>query len=343
METASAMKFQIVQSLDEDTWRQFLNETPTASIFHTPEFFQLFDRVKGHKSHLWAAVNEQGNARALLTPIEVTLMDGLLSRLTTRLIAYGSLVCTPTAEGYEALDQLLQTYTKKIGQNALFTELRNLFDLTDVQLILEKHNFKFEGHLDYLINLDRPTEEIMQSIGRRTRKQIRRGLRQGEVIISEVTQRAELSEWYELLQSTYSAAQVPLGSSSLFEAAFEILHPREMIKFYTARVNDTLVSCSAELLFKDIIYGWYSGTDREYSSYVPNELLMWNVLEWGANNGYRLYDFGGAGKPDEEYGVRDFKAKFGGDLVNFGRNVYVHQPNLLKLSKFGYEIYQRFL
>jgi len=343
MEITPAMKFQIVQSLDEDTWRQFLDETPTATIFHTPEAFQLFDQVKGHKSRLWAAVNDQGNVRALLTPVEVTLMDGLLSRLTTRLVAYGSLACTPTAEGYEALDQLLQTYTKKIGQGALFTELRNLFDLTDVQPILEKYNFKFEGHLDYLIDLDRPTEEVMQSIGRRTRKQIRRGLRQGKVIVSEVTQRAELSEWYALLQRTYSAAQVPLGDFSLFETAFDILHPRGMIKFYMAKVEDTLVACSAELLFKDIIYGWYSGTDREYSSYIPNELLMWNVLEWGAENGYRFYDFGGAGKPDEEYGVRDFKAKFGGDLVNFGRNVYVHQPNLLKISKLGYEIYQRFL
>jgi lipid II:glycine glycyltransferase (peptidoglycan interpeptide bridge formation enzyme) len=71
---------------------------------------------------------------------------------------------------------------------------------------------------------------------------------------------------------------------------------------------------------------------------------MWHLLEWGANSEqYRVYDFGGAGKPDEEYGVRDFKAKFGGDLVNFGRNIFVHQPSLLKVSKLGYELYQRFL
>ena len=56
-----------------------------------------------------------------------------------------------------------------------------------------------------------------------------------------------------------------------------------------------------------------------------------------------VYDFGGAGKPDEEYGVRDFKAKFGGNLVNFGRNVFVHNPMLLKLSRHGYEVYRRFL
>jgi serine/alanine adding enzyme len=47
-----------------------------------------------------------------------------------------------------------------------------------------------------------------------------------------------------------------------------------------------------------------------------------------------------AGKPEEEYGVRDFKAKFGGYLVNFGRNIHVHKPTWLGISKFGYQIYQ---
>jgi lipid II:glycine glycyltransferase (peptidoglycan interpeptide bridge formation enzyme) len=51
---------------------------------------------------------------------------------------------------------------------------------------------------------------------------------------------------------------------------------------------------------------------------------------------------GGAGNPDEEYGVPNFKAKFGGELVSFGRNICVHKPLLLCLSKLGYRIY-RFL
>ena len=36
--------------------------------------------------------------------------------------------------------------------------------------------------------------------------------------------------------------------------------------------------------------------------------------------------FGGAGKPDKPYGVRDYKLKFGGQLVNWGRFEKVHKP-----------------
>ena len=338
------MKFEIVTSLSEKSWRQFLDEQPDANIFHSPEFFELFNLVKGHQSRLWAAVN-QDQVLALLTPIDVTLMDGVLSKkLTTRSIAYGSVLYDHSPAGYAALEQLLQAYASQRKQSALFTELRNLADLEAMQPTLEKCGFAYEGHLNYLIDLNRPAEEVMQSIGRRTRKQIRRGLRQDVVVISEVTTKSQLIEWYALLNKTYNAAQVPLGDITLFEAAFDILHPKGMIKLLMATIDGELVSCSAELLFKHIIYGWYSGTNRAYSSHIPNELLMWHLLEWGANSEqYQLYDFGGAGKPDEEYGVRDFKAKFGGDLVNFGRNIYVHQPNLLKVSKLGYEIYQRFL
>ncbi|MEJ2555337.1 MAG: GNAT family N-acetyltransferase, partial [Anaerolineae bacterium] len=123
--------------------------------------------------------------------------------------------------------------------------------------------------------------------------------------------------------------------------AFDILYPKGMAKFLLARIDGVTAACSLELTYKDTIYGWYGGSDRAYSEHLPNEMLIWHILDWGASNGYRVYDFGGAGKPDEEYGVRDFKAKFGGELVTFGRYTYVHSPIGLQLGKLGYRLYRR--
>lgn len=334
---------EIVQQLDEAKWRNFVETHPQGNIFHTPEMFRVFAQTKGHQSTLWAAVDKSGYPLALLQPVLVTLLNGPLRRLTTRAIAYGSLLYTPSPEGKQALMLLLQTYRREARQKALFSELRNLFDFSDLQPLLAQHGFVYEDHLNFLINLNRPAEEVLQSIGQRTRKKIRKGLRDGLVHMSEATNPAELEHWYDVLQKTYSNAHVPLADRSLFVAAFNELHPKGMAKFLLAKVNGVTAACSIELPYKKIIYGWYGGSDREFSDYLPNELLIWHILEWGANNGYHCYDFGGAGKPDEEYGVRDFKAKFGGELVNFGRNTYVHNPTLLKLSKHGYDLYRRFL
>jgi lipid II:glycine glycyltransferase (peptidoglycan interpeptide bridge formation enzyme) len=334
---------QVTQQLDETHWKAFVDNTPRGTIFHTPEMFRVFAQTKGHQSVLWAVVDNSGYPLALLPLAHVTLMDGVLRQLTTRAIAYGSVLCSPNPEGLQALSLLLNTYKREAKNQALFTELRNLYELSDMQPLLGEQNFVFESHLNYLIDLNRPAEEVLQSIGQRTRKKIRKGIRDGFVKMSEVTNTAELEHWYEILQKTYSNAQVPLADRSLFVAAFKELYPKGMAKFLLAQVDGVTAACSIELPYKDTIYGWYGGSDREYSDYLPNEMLIWHILEWGANSGYHVYDFGGAGKPDEEYGVRDFKAKFGGELVNFGRNIYVHNSMLLKLSKQGYEVYRRFL
>jgi serine/alanine adding enzyme len=334
---------QVVQSLELGQWRNFVENDPRGNIFHTPEMFQVLARTKGHQPELWTTVDGYSEVLALFVPVHITLANGLLRRFTTRSIGYGSILCQNSAQGEEALSLLLETYVKRVKSQSLFTELRNLYCLADLQALLERHGYHFEEHLNYLIDLDRPVEELLQGIGSRTRKKIRKGLREGNVQISEVSNRAALAPWYEVLQKTYDNAHVTLADRSLFEAAFDVLHPKGMAKFLLARVQGVTAACSVELPWKDVIYGWYGGCNRAYGEYLPNEMLIWHILEWGATHGYRVYDFGGAGKPDEVYGVRDFKAKFGGELVNYGRTTCVHSPIRLKLSELGYRLYRRVL
>ncbi len=117
------MNLTIVDSLSEQAWREFVDRHPQGNIFHTPEMFQVFARAKGHRPLLEAAVDDQGQVLALLLPVQVTtLRDGLLRRLTTRSIAYGSVLCAPDPPGREALALLLRTYTREAGREALFTE-----------------------------------------------------------------------------------------------------------------------------------------------------------------------------------------------------------------------------
>ncbi|MHA1440196.1 MAG: GNAT family N-acetyltransferase, partial [Promethearchaeota archaeon] len=188
-----------------------------------------------------------------------------------------------------------------------------------------------------------PLEEVFNNIGRRTRKHIRRELRRRKVIIEEITEKGKLHECYDLIRKSYKAARVPLADISLLEAAYDILFKKGMIWFTLAKVENVPVAVSVDLVYKNIIYGWYGGMDRSYGCYYPNELLTWYLFRKGVQKGYHVYDFGGAGRPDENYGVRSFKAKFGGELVCFGRNVYIHSPILLNFVKFFFAIYRNFL
>ncbi len=334
------MSLKIVHHLPTDHWAAYVNQHPQGNIFHTPEMFAVFAQTKNHAPTLWAAIDERGNLQAMFISTTVSLQGGVFRYLTTRSVVYGSLLFNEDDAGRQALDMLLTACLQHQPNNSLFTEFRNQADLSGVQPMLDALGFEYEDHLNYLIDIDRPEAEVLQNIGRRTRKHIRRGLNKGLLAVKEVDSPAGVARCYSILKDTYRHANIPLTDSSLFQAAFSVLHPLGRIKFWLAETEGMPVATSVELLYKDTMYGWYGGLNREYARYTPGELLMWHILAWGANHHYRVYDFGGAGKPTEDYGVRRFKAKFGGRLVSFGRNTVVHRPRLLAVSRWGYGFLQ---
>ena len=332
----------VVHELDAESWKDFVDASPQANIFHTPEMFQVFSRTRGYQPTLWVAVDDDGRARALLPSVRITILGGLLRHLTTRTVAYGSVLCSPDPEGQEALDTLLGAYNQETGGSVLMTELRNLSDLGAAQPVLRKSGFTYEEHLNFLIDLTRPQAEIWHAIRSNARRNIQKARKSG-VVISEVDDLSGIPAAHALLQQVYRRIQVPLPDRSLFEAAFEILHAPGMMRVLKAQVEGVDIGVLTLLIHKGVITYWYTGTLREYAQYRAGDLLVWNALELGVARGCHTFDFGGGGRPDEEYGVRDFKAKFGGDLVNFGRNTRVHAPLRLKLSTTGYQFVRRFL
>lgn len=329
----------VVRNLPEDEWRHFVEENPAGNVFHTPEMFQVFSRTKGHRPELWAATKNR-RILALLLPVKITLMNGLLRHFTTRSVVYGSVLCVPNREGKEALSRLLQSYMHEVDGRPLFTELRNLSNLEAIQPILREQGFVYEDHLNYLINLKKPTEEILRNISKSGRRAIRKSMQSG-VTPEEVQDHSLIPIYYDLLRQTYARAKVPLADISLFEAVFSILVPKGMAKMFLARVDDRFVAASMEVPYKDVIFSWFSGYDQTFRKVYTNDRLVWHILEWGANNGYSWFDFGGAGRPGETYGPRDFKAKFGGKLVNFGRNTCMHSPLTFALSRMAYQLYRK--
>ncbi len=329
------MNGSLMRTLPEETWRHFVETCPAGNIFHTPEMFQVFSLAKGHKPLLWAAVSDDGSPLSLLLPVQITLFRGILGRLTARAVVYGSVLCADSPEGREALVKLADAYRLQTHRHVLFTELRNLSDLGDIQPVLSDCGFAREGHLNYLLDLDRPETEIWADISKSGRQSIRTARNKG-IVVEETSERRQIAIGYQLLQNVYAHARVPLSDLTLFEAAFDILAPQGMFRAFLARIGGQYVGVLWLLAYKERILTWYCGSDRAFSSCYPTEALIWYAIQWGRENGFRTLDFGGAGKPDQEYGPRKFKAKFGGQLVDYGRNICIHAPIRFRISQAGY-------
>jgi len=85
--------------------------------------------------------------------VQIRVLDGPVGGLTARAVVYGSILCAGGPDGREALRRLLAAYVREAGKGVLFTELRNLSDLSEVQGALIQAGFAYEKHLNYLTGL----------------------------------------------------------------------------------------------------------------------------------------------------------------------------------------------
>jgi hypothetical protein len=334
------MRFQISHFVDEGAWRDFVDREPTATVYHTPDMAEVFSRAAGHQSSLWAACDDRGDVLALLTPVRVTLVDGPLRRLTSRAVAYGGLACGHDELGTAAAESLLRAYARDARRTSLFTELRHVHAPDPLRAVLEEAGFEGEPHLNILVGLDVTEAQLWSRLSRSAKHNVRKAEKAG-VVVEEVTDRRGAAEAYSILQGVYARARVPLASRSLFDAALEVLQPRGLLRILAARLGDRMIGTLLLLVHKDRIIEWYVGTDREFGGHCPGELLIWRTLQWGREHGHAVFDFGGAGRPDEDYGPRQFKSKWGGEVVDLGRHVLVHSPIRLRISQAGYAAARR--
>ena len=72
---------------------------------------------------------------------------------------------------------------------------------------------------------------------------------------------------------------------------------------------------------------------EKFKKLYPSVLATWTGLHFAKENKYSSFDFMGAGFPNIPYGVREFKSKFGGQLVNYGRFRKIHYKSIYYLAQ----------
>lgn len=330
-------------NVKKEDYDNFVNANPHTSVFQTSDMAEVYRRTKGYAPSMVAAINEEtSEILASLLAVTITEKKGFFKSFTSHTTIRGNPIFKSGKEGTEAAIMLMNNFNKVIDQDSLYTRVYLTDKSSELETILLKNGFVFEDWLNFLIDLNRPEEDIWRSIHKSRRKGITRAVEKIGLTIEEVTDHDQIKTFYSLLTETYKNAKLPLKDISLFEGIFDILVRKGMAKFLMAKKENVYIAGRLILTYKGTIYDWYAGSLKDYLSFYPNEFLIWHILKWGSEKGYHTFDFGGAGSPTEEYGVRTFKERFGGKLVNHGRFTNVHHPKKLLLSRKLLNIYKKF-
>lgn len=324
------------QRLKEAGWESFVSAHPDGNFFQSPQAFDLFQSVKGYHPSVFGTIENNQVTGVLVSVIQRE--NAIYGPLTSRSIIWGGPLITDIKDAHS----LLNAYNEFTKSKAIYSQIRNLFDCSSLKPAFEANGFNYIEHLNFKVpTLGFSTEQLLLQMSKSKSRQIKKGLLTTEIIVA--TDQKEVDDFYFLLQKMYKErVHKPLPPKAFFDEFFRTTCKDGFGKYLLIKSGDKIIGgIMAPLLPGKAIYEWYiAGLDKEYKDQYPSILATWAAIEYGAKNNLNNFDFLGAGKPDQDYGVREFKSKFGGELVSYGRFEKVFNPLLMRIGETGLKLYK---
>nr|MCR5040144.1 aminoacyltransferase [Bacteroidales bacterium] len=302
----------------------------------TQEAYAFFDELSFLEAFAYG-VESEGQLKGLVVGY-IQKDGGKLKQFFSRraIIIGGPLLSEDIEE--EELKTLLQSVKQALVNKVVFIETRNFNDYGIWRTAFMNCGFDYNPHLNFHVRTE--SLEVAQSgIGKHRWRYIRVSLRDGANLVDHPNQN-QLVEFYSILKHLYhTKVKTPLFPYEFFTKLIELENAHFFLVDYEGKVIGGSV-CVA--MPGRAVYEWFVCGNENYRKGIrPTSVATWFGLEYAANNGCPLFDLMGAGKPNEPYGVRDFKAEFGGKLVEHGRFVYLNKPFLFWIGKLGVKIMKK--
>ena len=311
---------------ESDKWDSYVYHHSQGTVFQTTSYLSCHSSKFKSECFGFAAV-EGDDIVGLAAGIVSNNYFFPINYLTRRAVIEGG----PIANDITIAEKLVACVASYTKSRAVYTQYRNLWDMSEVRPYMERLGYIYEPHLDIIHDLTIEKESIIKNISKNKRGNVHKSFNKGTVF-----REANKEEWdrcIDLILGTYKRIGLPCQSRAYFVNAFQSMS--NYVKVFVAEIEGTIIGTRVELCFKELVYDWYAGADDHYKNYYPNDILPYSILIWGKENGFNSFDFGGAGKPDVPYGVRDHKLKFGGQMVEFGRFERVNNKLIYSIaSKF---------
>lgn len=332
--------------IDRAQWAEFVQESETGTWFQTPEAYDFYASQPSLFTPFVLAVANRDSLRGVCVGYITVEKNAIKQFLTRRAIIVGgaALANDATDEEVRLLLQAVRSQLSASKNPPIYIETRNFNDYSRWRGAFETAGFDYHPHLNF--HVDTSTPEIVEAnLGKSRKRDIRTTIREG-VVCSDLTNTTTetrermVREYYAILDNLYrTRVKTPLFPLSFFLALSEHKDARFLLTEMNGRVIGGTVCVE---LANKCLYEWFAcGEDGVYAHVYPSCYATYLGIRYAAEHNCPRFDMMGAGKPDEAYGVRDFKAKFGGQQVEHGRFMCICKPLLYKIGTLGVKILKK--
>ncbi len=328
--------FNKIDQINVDQWELLVSKSKTASFFQSKECYDFYASLSFMEPFVFA-VSENDILKGVVVGY-IQKDGGKLKQFFSRraIVSGGALLANDISK--EALKSLLLFCKKELASKAIYIEFRNYNDYSLFRPVFESVGFDYKAHLNFHVNC--VSEDVVKkNLGNSRKRDIRTSLRDGAEIVDEPTFQ-EVENYYDILLELYKTrVKTPLFPFEFFNK----LYREHFGKFLLIRLKGKIIGGTVCVILKNrVVYEWFAcGLDGKFKNIYPSTLATWSGIKYATDHDIPLFDMMGAGKPDEGYGVRDFKAKFGGDLVEHGRFLFITKPLLYNIGRLGVKLLKK--
>ena len=335
--------------IDPQQWQALVEQSSYATWFQTKEAYAFYASLPEEMMPFAYGIEREGELRAVLIGY-ITCEKNVLKQYFTRraIIIGGPLLAEDISD--EALTALLLVVTNTsrlspsgvpgkvrdfVGcsfasrlQNPIYIETRNFNDYSRWKSVFEANGFAYQPHYDIHVHCN-----AQHQMSDRRQRELKRAIKNGATVAMAQSEQ-EIRDWYQILAKLYrEKVRTPLFSEEFFLQFYRNGVGKYFLVKHAGKVIGGMM---CPVLEGKALYEWYvCGLDEEYRELYPSVMATNAAIEYAKANHLPLFDFMGAGKPDEPYGVRDFKMEFGGELKEYGRFLCVRKSLLYAIGKFG--------
>lgn len=302
------MNIQLYTESKKARWDSYVQTSNKATFFHLTGWKRVIEKTFGYRS-FYLMAETQGEVRGILPLFLTRNLSFRKTLISTPHAAYGG-VCAEDKD----TENLLMEEAKKLAQreNVDYLELRNI-EMKNPDLPAKDLYVTFQQEL----NPD--PEKNMENIYRKTRTMIRQGIKNN--LKSEMG-RNYVEAFYDVFTRSYHQLGSPVYPFRLFKNLMEEF-PEEC-KILVVKHEGQIVSGVMTFFFKDQVLPYYGGALKEAFDLKVNNFMYWELMKYGSENGYKIFDFGRSKKGSGSF---DFKKHWGLSPIQLNYQYYLNRSD----------------
>lgn len=295
-------------------WDDFITTQSDGSFHHLIGWKSILEDVFHYESYYLMAIDDEGRLRGVLP---LCLIKDILQRrflISIPFLNYAGILAQDEVSESSLLSKAI----------AIAKEL-NIQYLQIKQLARRFDNLKgTDAHVTMFLKLNESAENVWQnSLKAKTRNQVRKSQKYGlHVLFSKDC----FDQFYEIYTINMRRLGTPVLPRKYFSRILEFFPMNTDI--LTIWKENKAIAGMFIFKYKSIISDPWASSLWEYNKYCPNNLMYWEAIQYGCNNGFEFFDMG---RSTINTGTFNFKKQWGAEPLRLAYQYYLNRKKELPL------------